>query len=79
MPFIAADPAMKVKLKNVFVIYFLVSVIGLMYALMQLGEWQGQERGNGGDNDTPVSVWLGKPRALLTGASHIRWELTYRV
>ncbi|XP_058015923.1 galactosylgalactosylxylosylprotein 3-beta-glucuronosyltransferase 3 isoform X2 [Ahaetulla prasina] len=29
---------MKVKLKNVFVIYFLVSVIGLMYALMQLGQ-----------------------------------------
>ncbi|KAM9133943.1 galactosylgalactosylxylosylprotein 3-beta-glucuronosyltransferase 3 isoform 5-T5 [Pangshura tecta] len=29
---------MKVKLKNVFVIYFLVSVIGLMYALLQLGE-----------------------------------------
>ncbi|KAJ6657029.1 hypothetical protein lerEdw1_003030 [Lerista edwardsae] len=30
--------AMKVKLKNVFVVYFLVSVIGLMYALMQLGQ-----------------------------------------
>uniref|UniRef100_A0A8D0L5S7 Galactosylgalactosylxylosylprotein 3-beta-glucuronosyltransferase n=1 Tax=Sphenodon punctatus TaxID=8508 RepID=A0A8D0L5S7_SPHPU len=29
---------MKVKLKNVFVIYFLVSVIGLMYALLQLGQ-----------------------------------------
>ncbi|XP_060545513.1 galactosylgalactosylxylosylprotein 3-beta-glucuronosyltransferase 3 [Pantherophis guttatus] len=29
---------MKVKLKNVFVIYFLVSLIGLMYALMQLGQ-----------------------------------------
>ncbi|XP_070622266.1 galactosylgalactosylxylosylprotein 3-beta-glucuronosyltransferase 3 [Erythrolamprus reginae] len=29
---------MKVKLKNVFLIYFLVSVTGLMYALMQLGQ-----------------------------------------
>lgn len=29
---------MKVKLKNVFVVYFLVSVIGLLYALLQLGE-----------------------------------------
>nr|XP_020653024.1 galactosylgalactosylxylosylprotein 3-beta-glucuronosyltransferase 3 isoform X2 [Pogona vitticeps]XP_020653025.1 galactosylgalactosylxylosylprotein 3-beta-glucuronosyltransferase 3 isoform X2 [Pogona vitticeps] len=29
---------MKVKLKNVFVIYFLVSVTGLMYALLQLGQ-----------------------------------------
>lgn len=31
---------MKVKLKNVFVIYFLVSLTGLMYALLQLGEYQ---------------------------------------
>ncbi|KAM3825009.1 galactosylgalactosylxylosylprotein 3-beta-glucuronosyltransferase 3 [Vipera latastei] len=29
---------MKVKLKNVFVIYFLVSLTGLMYALLQLGQ-----------------------------------------
>ncbi|KAL7978165.1 hypothetical protein Chor_005152 [Crotalus horridus] len=29
---------MKVKLKNVFVVYFLVSVTGLMYALLQLGQ-----------------------------------------
>ncbi|XP_005988878.1 galactosylgalactosylxylosylprotein 3-beta-glucuronosyltransferase 3 [Latimeria chalumnae] len=29
---------MKVKLKNVFVVYFLASTIGLMYALMQLGQ-----------------------------------------
>ncbi|KAK1150847.1 galactosylgalactosylxylosylprotein 3-beta-glucuronosyltransferase 3-like [Acipenser oxyrinchus oxyrinchus] len=29
---------MKLKLKNVFMLYFLVSVCGLMYALMQLGQ-----------------------------------------
>ncbi|XP_003230178.1 galactosylgalactosylxylosylprotein 3-beta-glucuronosyltransferase 3 [Anolis carolinensis] len=29
---------MKVKLKNVFVVYFLVSLSGLMYALLQLGQ-----------------------------------------
>nr|XP_033812818.1 galactosylgalactosylxylosylprotein 3-beta-glucuronosyltransferase 3 [Geotrypetes seraphini] len=29
---------MKIKLKNVFVVYFMVSVIGLLYALMQLGQ-----------------------------------------
>ncbi|KAJ1108730.1 hypothetical protein NDU88_006100 [Pleurodeles waltl] len=29
---------MKIKLKNVFVMYFLVSIIGLLYALMQLGQ-----------------------------------------
>ncbi|XP_043941811.1 galactosylgalactosylxylosylprotein 3-beta-glucuronosyltransferase 3 isoform X2 [Protopterus annectens] len=28
----------KIKLKNVFVVYFLVSILGLMYALMQLGQ-----------------------------------------
>ncbi|XP_029470726.1 galactosylgalactosylxylosylprotein 3-beta-glucuronosyltransferase 3 [Rhinatrema bivittatum] len=32
------SPAMKIRLKNVFVVYFLVSVIGLLYALMQLGQ-----------------------------------------
>ncbi|XP_028658557.1 galactosylgalactosylxylosylprotein 3-beta-glucuronosyltransferase 3 [Erpetoichthys calabaricus] len=29
---------MKMKLKNVFVMYFFVSILGLMYALMQLGQ-----------------------------------------
>lgn len=30
---------MKLKLKTVFVLYFMVSLLGLVYALMQLGEW----------------------------------------
>lgn len=30
--------AMKLKLKNVFLAYFLVSISGLLYALVQLGE-----------------------------------------
>lgn len=30
--------AMKLKLKNVFLAYFLVSIAGLLYALVQLGE-----------------------------------------
>lgn len=30
---------MKLKLKTVFVLYFMVSLMGLVYALMQLGEW----------------------------------------
>lgn len=29
---------MKLKLKTVFVLYFMVSLLGLVYALMQLGE-----------------------------------------
>lgn len=29
---------MKLKLKTVFVLYFMVSLMGLVYALMQLGE-----------------------------------------
>lgn len=29
---------MKLKLKNVFLAYFLVSIAGLLYALVQLGE-----------------------------------------
>lgn len=29
---------MKLKLKTVFVLYFLVSLMGLVYALMQLGK-----------------------------------------
>lgn len=29
---------MKLKLKTVFVMYFMVSLMGLIYALMQLGE-----------------------------------------
>lgn len=29
---------MKLKLKNVFLVYFLVSIAGLLYALVQLGE-----------------------------------------
>lgn len=29
---------MKLKLKTVFVLYFMVSLLGLIYALMQLGE-----------------------------------------
>lgn len=29
---------MKLKLKTVFVLYFMVSLMGLIYALMQLGE-----------------------------------------
>lgn len=29
---------MRLKLKTVFVLYFLVSLLGLIYALMQLGE-----------------------------------------
>lgn len=33
---------MRVRLKNVFVVYFLVSVTGLLYALMQLGERGGR-------------------------------------
>lgn len=31
---------MKLKLKTVFVLYFMVSLLGLLYALMQLGKWQ---------------------------------------
>ena len=30
---------MKLKLKTVFVLYFMVSLLGLVYALMQLGKW----------------------------------------
>ena len=30
---------MKLKLKTVFVLYFMVSLMGLVYALMQLGKW----------------------------------------
>lgn len=30
-------PKMKLKLKTVFVLYFMVSLLGLVYALMQLG------------------------------------------
>lgn len=30
---------MKLKLKTVFVLYFMVSLLGLIYALMQLGKW----------------------------------------
>lgn len=33
--------AMKLKLKNVFLVYFLVSIAGLLYALVQLGERSG--------------------------------------
>lgn len=29
---------MKLKLKTVFVLYFMVSLLGLVYALMQLGK-----------------------------------------
>lgn len=46
-PLVPPDPAcpgagggtaMKLKLKNVFLAYFLVSIAGLLYALVQLGE-----------------------------------------
>jgi hypothetical protein len=40
--------AMKLKLKNVFLAYFLVSIAGLLYALVQLGEPGGAGRGCGG-------------------------------
>lgn len=33
--------AMRVKLKNVFIVYFVVSLVGLLCALLQLGEWGG--------------------------------------
>lgn len=33
---------MKLKLKNVFLAYFLVSIAGLLYALVQLGERAGR-------------------------------------
>lgn len=33
---------MKLKLKNVFLVYFLVSIAGLLYALLQLGERGGR-------------------------------------
>lgn len=35
---------MKLKLKNVFLAYFLVSIAGLLYALVQLGERGGAGR-----------------------------------
>ena len=36
---VAMATRMKLKLKTVFVLYFMVSLLGLVYALMQLGEW----------------------------------------
>lgn len=37
-PVAGGGSAMKLKLKNVFLVYFLVSIAGLLYALVQLGE-----------------------------------------
>lgn len=36
--------ATKLKLKTVFVLYFMVSLLGLVYALMQLGKFIVQKR-----------------------------------
>lgn len=44
-------PTMRVKLKNVFIIYFVVSLVGLLCALLQLGEggpWGGLGAARGG-------------------------------
>lgn len=62
-----ADPAcpggaaMKLKLKNVFLAYFLVSIAGLLYALVQLGE-----RGGAGCGGPALD--RGEPRRRLLPA-----------
>lgn len=55
---------MKVKLKNVFVIYFLVSVIGLMYALLQLGECWAERNSCGAGAELRAGLWA-RPGAVL--------------
>lgn len=66
---------MKLKLKNVFLVYFLVSIAGLLYALVQLGERGGAGcpppwGGAGADPlrparpcDTPSAAAARRPRA----------------
>ncbi|GCC20646.1 hypothetical protein chiPu_0019211 [Chiloscyllium punctatum] len=38
----------RLKLRSVFVVYFLVSVLGLMYALLQLGQCDRRRRPSSG-------------------------------
>lgn len=65
-----ADPAcpggaaMKLKLKNVFLAYFLVSIAGLLYALVQLGE-----RGGAGCGGPALGAGDEPPRRLLPARS----------
>lgn len=50
-------PAMRVRLKSVFVLYLVVSLLGLLCALLQLGEaggvFGGGSLGGGGSKPTP--------------------------
>lgn len=57
---------MKLKLKTVFVLYFMVSLLGLVYALMQLGKLslhrsdlgEKQEQGTTIEDKCPILVCL---------------------
>lgn len=55
---------MKLKLKNVFLAYFLVSIAGLLYALVQLGE-----RGGAGCGGPALGAGDKPPRRLLPARS----------
>lgn len=72
---------MKLKLKTVFVLYFMVSLLGLVYALMQLGEWMHmrlQTVCRGGGMRTFIcstdsfAVSLCRSALRLRGAQHVQ-------